>query len=221
MHACLPTSTGRLNRFVTLKSNLRPSSPLSPAMCISLSTTNQSHLRVLGAETIEEEKERKREPENSKDVHRWGPRGGERMRLTTGAELKQLCEIQPQSEKTSSHSLYEMRSRLLCSCRRCRAAVATKLRLYREYSIKLMLAWETCCRSRSPFLGPIPLFVGLCFADLYSPGIRYPVFVPATRNHCGCPGRCGLRLGIGAAFAHLCRSGSHTPSQVPRWLRLD
>lgn len=35
-------------------------------------------------------------------------------------------------------------------------AVATKLRLYREYSIKLMLAWETCCRSGSPSLS-LPL----------------------------------------------------------------
>src|SRR4051812_14137966 len=97
----MPASTGRLNRFVTLKSNLRPSSPLSPAMYISLSTTNRSHLWAFEEEAIEEAKERKREPENSKDVHRWGPRGGERMRLTTGAELKQLCEIQPQSEKVA------------------------------------------------------------------------------------------------------------------------
>lgn len=37
------------------------------------------------------------------------------------------------------------------------AAASTKLRLYREYSIKLMLAWETCCRSRSPSLYPFPL----------------------------------------------------------------
>jgi hypothetical protein len=68
-------------------------------MYILLSTTNRSQLLVLGGEAIEEEKKRKREAENPKDVHRWGPRGGERMRLTTGAELKQLCEIQPQSEK--------------------------------------------------------------------------------------------------------------------------
>jgi Na+/proline symporter len=31
-----------------------------------------------------------------------------------------------------------------------------KLRLYRNYSIKLMLAWETCCRSDQPSKPPIP-----------------------------------------------------------------
>lgn len=37
-----------------------------------------------------------------------------------------------------------------------RALVEMKLRLYRNYSIKLMLAWETCCRSEStPFPQPL------------------------------------------------------------------
>jgi len=36
--------------------------------------------------------------------------------------------------------------------------VKTKLRLYRNYSIKLMLAWEMCCRSdhRQPSPSPFP-----------------------------------------------------------------
>lgn len=33
--------------------------------------------------------------------------------------------------------------------------VEMKLRLYRDYSIKLMLAWETCCRSDSTSPSPL------------------------------------------------------------------
>jgi hypothetical protein len=72
-------------------------------MNISLSTTNQSHYGHWGKmnETKEKEREDRRQPENSKDVHCWGPRVGERMRLTTGAELKQFCEIQPRPEESA------------------------------------------------------------------------------------------------------------------------
>lgn len=66
------------------------------------------------------------------------------MRLTTGADLKQAFLIL---------------SRLidaLISGKDPRDLVNTKLRLYRNYSIKLMLAWETCCRSASTPLSPFP-----------------------------------------------------------------
>lgn len=47
------------------------------------------------------------------------------------------------------------------------STATTKLRLYRNYSIKLMLAWETCCRSPiKPF--PLPLCVRRTNFDMTS-----------------------------------------------------
>lgn len=71
---------------------------------------------------------------------------GEGMRLTTGAEL-----TQPTGKHPTTHE----------SVRRCRSALwTTRLRLYRYNSIKLMLAWETCCRSGPLFYPPFFLTVG-------------------------------------------------------------
>lgn len=133
----MPAST-RLNRFVILKSNLRPL-PLSPAMYISLSTTNRRGFTALAITSTGGGKENQRI-----QMSIAGDQEGGRMRLTTGAELKQLCEIQPQPEKVAlilrdEISFYSVLAGDV-------VAVATKLRLYREYSIKLMLAWESVCR---------------------------------------------------------------------------
>lgn len=65
------------------------------------------------------------------------------MWLTTGADLKQVFPRDPTSLVLGGDRV---------------ALVEMKLRLYRNYSIKLMLAWETCCRSDTlPILTPIPL----------------------------------------------------------------
>lgn len=65
--------------------------------------------------------------------------GRQRLRLTTGADLKRV-----------SHAIQPLIG-LLARPSRTRGdrmgLVEMKLRLYRNYSIKLMLAWETCCRS--------------------------------------------------------------------------
>ena len=57
-----------------------------------------------------------------------------RMRLTTGAEF---------SQRLASNSMGNLVPQV-----RDAWPTRTKLRLHRNYSIKLMLAWETCCRSK-------------------------------------------------------------------------
>lgn len=113
------------------------------------------------------------------------------------------------------------------------ALVDMKLRLYRDYSIKLMLAWETCCRSdlSSPLLSPFPPLLPSPHrhrkkrrkkkANPARPRIRHPVLVPGARHHRRRPGRRHVRPHVGASAAHLRRAGACHPPQVPRGLRPD
>src|SRR5437868_4060419 len=71
------------------------------------------------------------------------------------------------------------------------------LRLYRKDSIKLMLAWETCCRF-SPILAPHHPSSPKCdHADNSSlrcirPGIWCTLHISSNRDYCWCAGPCGL-----------------------------
>lgn len=77
---------------------------------------------------------------------------GEGLRLTTGAELKQLPTL---AIHTPHPGFPIFKSRDTASAKRRRLGlwsanvgpVEARLRLHRDYSIKIMLAWETCCRS--------------------------------------------------------------------------
>ena len=62
--------------------------------------------------------------------------------------------------------------------------VIAKLRLYRKYSIKLMLAWETCCRFPYPYCIKTML---LTIDDMsrYSFGVRHPILLPTDLHDCG------------------------------------
>ena len=91
----------------------------------------------------------------------------------------------------------------------------TKLRLYRNYSIKLMLAWETCCRSDLP---PSPISPDSCVGwktNLHSSRIWYALHL--SRNcHVGrSSGRARLRFGFRTSAVRLRRVGSDHPTQMP------
>jgi hypothetical protein len=107
----------------------------------------------------------------------------EQRGFTTGAESKQLCQIQ----------LLRLASGKISH------PVEMKLRLHRKYSIKLMLAWESVCRFEY-FPSPIPHSEANCsHSPSYSSWFRDSILISPTRdyhrrsrcrclcNHISCP----------------------------------
>ena len=99
----------------------------------------------------------------------------------------------------------------------------TRLRLHRKYSIKLMLAWGTCCRihplSSLPSITVcMPLTRGLCLLCI-SPRFWHPVHVPSDLNDCRSPGSDRVRLCVGATAASVWLGRTHHPTEVPRGVR--
>lgn len=122
-----PASITRLNRFVTLKSNLRPSPPLSPAIYISLYTINQRgfnaySLAITGSRGGRKrrgkgEEKRTREPKRCPSL---GTKRGGEDAAHYGRRVEAALRNPTPARRSSSHYPFEMRSPLFCSGGRCR-----------------------------------------------------------------------------------------------------
>jgi hypothetical protein len=95
------------------------------------------------------------------------------------------------------------------------APVEMKLRLYRNYSIKLMLAWEKCCRFDLPL---IPLrgasILTSSSLNVFSYGIWHLVFIPPISYTRRSSGRHCVRHFVGCATYDFCCCHAHHPSEM-------